>query len=254
MSTVYPSLTGKRILITGATKGIGRSTALRFAENGCDIAATGRNREELDSLAAEVREMGRRCEVMAADLSSREETLSMARHFAESADPIDVLVNNAGISFPESITDLDPDHWDATLRVNLTAPALITGVIAVGMKERRCGAIVNISSSAGKIAHTEHAAYCASKFGLNGLTKVLALELGPFGIRVNAVAPTVTLTPMGEKVWSAPEKKGPMIARIPLGRFLVPREVADAVLFLASESAAMVNGEVLLVDGGLTSH
>ena len=254
MSTIYPSLTGKRVLVTGATKGIGRAIALRFAENGCDIAATGRNSEELKSLAHEIREIGRRCEVLIADLSSTEETLAMARHFADSHEPIDVLVNNAGISFPETITDLDPDHWATTLQVNLTAPALITSIIAQGMIDRRAGAIVNVSSSAGSVAHTEHAAYCASKFGLNGLTKVLALELGPHNIRVNAVAPTVTLTPMGVQVWSAPEKRDPMIAQIPLGRFLEPREVADSVLFLASDSAAMITGEVLLVDGGLTAH
>ena len=241
-------------MVTGASKGIGRAIALRFAENGCDIAATGRNSEELKSLSREIREIGRRCEVMTADLSSRQDTLAMARHFADSDTAIDVLVNNAGISFPETIIDLDPEHWDTTIQVNLTAPALITSIVARGMIERKSGVIVNVSSSAGSVAHTEHAAYCASKFGINGLTKVLALELGPHNIRVNAVAPTVTLTPMGVQVWSAPEKRDPMIAQIPLGRFLEPREVADSVLFLASDSAAMITGEVLLIDGGLTAH
>jgi NAD(P)-dependent dehydrogenase (short-subunit alcohol dehydrogenase family) len=140
------------------------------------------------------------------------------------------------------------------LAVNLTAPALITSVVAKQMKEQKSGAIVNISSSAGTVGLSEHAAYCSSKFGLNGLTKVLALELGPFNIRANGVAPTVTLTPMGEQVWSAPEKRDPMLANIPLGRFLQPREVADAVVFLSSDSAAMITGEVLLVDGGLTAQ
>jgi NAD(P)-dependent dehydrogenase (short-subunit alcohol dehydrogenase family) len=252
MSTIYPSLSGKRVLITGASKGIGRAIALRFAENGCDIAATGRNGEELSSLAAQIREMGRRCEVLAADLSSRSETLEMAKSFAGTG--VDVLVNNAGLSFPETITDLDPDHWDTTIQVNLTAPALITSVMAPSMIAQKSGAIVNVSSAAGSTALIEHAAYCASKFGLNGLTKVLALELGPHNIRVNAVAPTVTLTPMAVQVWSAPEKRDPMLSQIPLGRFVEPGEVADAVLFLASDSAAMISGEVLLIDGGFTTH
>ena len=251
---MYPSLPGKKVLVPGASKGIGRAIALRFAENGCDVAITGRNGDELASLAYEIREIGRRCSVKEADLSSPEEALEMARYFCETFGPLGILVNNAGLSYPESITDLDPEHWQTTLAVNLTAPALVTCVVAKQMKEQKSGAIVNISSSAGTVGLSEHAAYCSSKFGLNGLTKVLALELGPFNIRANCVAPTVTLTPMGEQVWSAPEKRDPMLANIPLGRFLQPREVADAVVFLASDSAAMITGEVLLVDGGLTAQ
>lgn len=118
------------------------------------------------------------------------------------------------------------------------------------MIERGNGAIVNVGSLAGAVALEDHAAYCASKWGLHGLSKVMALELGPSGIRVNAVAPTVVLTPMGRKVWGAPEKGDPMKERIPLRRFVEPSEVADTVLFLLSDAAAMINGDVLMVDGG----
>ena len=113
------------------------------------------------------------------------------------------------------------------------------------------GVIVNISSNACTAGIEEHAAYCASKFGLDGLTKVMAVELGPLGIRVNAVAPTVVLTPMGDQVWGDPVKAAPVKARIPLGRFALPGEVCELVLFLASDAASMIHGETLLVDGGV---
>lgn len=254
MAEMTVSLAGKRALVTGATKGIGREVALRLARAGCDVGITGRATHELSSLAAEIEALGRRCWSRAADLASRGETLAMAEHFARVMDPIDILVNNAGMAITETLLDLDPEHWDAVLQVNLTAPALVSKVIAAGMVRRRSGAIVNVSSQAGVIGLPEHAAYCASKFGLNGLTKVMALELGPSNVRVNAVAPTVVLTPMGEQVWGAPEKGGPMKAKIPLGRFAYPSNIADAVLFLASDAASMIHGEVLLIDGGYTAQ
>ncbi len=246
--------TGETALVTGATKGIGREIALRLAGAGCDLGITGRNRDDLDSLTEEIRGMGRRCVAVRADLSVRDETLDMARKIDDELGGVRILINNAGMAITETILELDPDHWDALLAVNLTAPALISSIIAPGMVERKSGVIVNISSVAGTNGLTEHAAYCASKFGLNGLTKVMALELGPHGVRVNAVSPTVTLTPMGQQVWGKPEKGDPMRAKIPLGKFAYPEDIADAVLFLSSGSASMINGDVLLIDGGYSAQ
>jgi NAD(P)-dependent dehydrogenase (short-subunit alcohol dehydrogenase family) len=114
--------------------------------------------------------------------------------------------------------------------------------------------VLNISSNACMAGIEEHAAYCASKFGLDGLTKVMAVELGPLGIRVNALAPTVVLTPMGDQVWGDPAKAAPVKAKIPLGRFVLPGEVCELALFLASDAAAMIHGETILIDGGVNAR
>jgi NAD(P)-dependent dehydrogenase (short-subunit alcohol dehydrogenase family) len=244
---------GKTALVTGATKGIGRDVALAFAESGCCIAATGRNPEALATLAAEIGAKGVECFTFKADLANAEECIRMAEYFLQETGGIDILINNAGISFPERIIDLDIHHWDATLAVNLRAPVLVTKIVAAHMIERKKGTIVNISSNAGVAGIEEHAAYCASKFGLLGLTKVMAVELGPCNIRVNAVAPTVVLTPMGTKVWGDPAKADPVKARIPLGRFAYPKEVTSVVLFLASDASSMISGETVLIDGGVNA-
>ena len=252
MSKVSFDFSGHTALVTGATKGIGRETALALARSGCTIAATGRSPEELESLKAEIARLGRRCEIYPADLGDARAAIAMAEHFCRFLDPISILINNAGVSYPELLVDLEVDHWNATIDVNLRAPALVSKVVARQMTRRRAGAIVNVASMASATALTEHAAYCASKFGLHGLTKVMALELGPAGIRVNAVGPTVVLTPMGVQVWGEPAKGDPMKAKIPLGRFAEVHEAIDAILFLASDAASMITGELLLVDGGYT--
>ena len=250
--TVY-DFKGRTAIVTGASKGIGRDIALALARAGANLGITGRDQRELAEVAAEARRAGVRCEVRVADLASAQDCLAMAEHFAALFPAIDLLVNNAGLSFPEKLVDLEVGHWDTTLAVNLRAPALISRVIARKMIVAGGGTIVNISSNACLAGIEEHAAYCASKFGLDGLTKVMAVELGPHNIRVNAVAPTVVLTPMGTQVWGDPKKADPVKAKIPLGRFAQPREVTAAVLFLASEGAGMIHGETLIIDGGVNA-
>jgi NAD(P)-dependent dehydrogenase (short-subunit alcohol dehydrogenase family) len=242
--------TGKTVLVTGATKGIGRDVALAFASCGATVCATGRNAGELATLESEVRTRGAGCFVFAADLAVREECEAMAGHFLAVAGGIDILINNAGLSFPETLENLDLDHWDTTLNVNLRASAVISKFIAPEMIKRGGGCIVNVSSNAGTAGIEEHAAYCASKFGLHGLSKVMALEFGPGNVRVNTVAPTVVLTPMGQQVWGDTEKAAPVKRQIPLGRFALPAEVTNPILFLASDAASMIHGAVLLIDGG----
>ncbi|HTK12101.1 MAG TPA: glucose 1-dehydrogenase [Ktedonobacteraceae bacterium] len=232
----------KRILVTGAGKGIGREISLLLARLGATVIAVSRSAEDLASLHAEIGG-----ETIVADLTSVEG----ARSAAEQAGRVDLLVNNAGISIPQSFLETSVEAFDATLAVNVRAVMLISQIVARGMIERgQGGAIVNLSSQASMIGLLDHTAYCASKGALDQLTRVMALELGPHQIRVNAVNPTVTLTPMGEMAWSDPAKSGPMKARIPLGRFAKPLDVAHAVAYLLSEQADMITGTMLPVDGG----
>ena len=160
-------------------------------------------------------------------------------------------MNNAGIAVLQPFLDTTPEAFDATMAVNVRGALIVSQVVARGMTERGGGgAIVNVSSQASMVGLPDHAAYCASKGALDQLTRVMAVELGAHGIRVNAVNPTVTLTPMGEMAWSDPARSGPMLSRIPLRRFATPLEVASAVAYLLGEGAAMVTGVCLPVDGG----
>jgi NAD(P)-dependent dehydrogenase (short-subunit alcohol dehydrogenase family) len=229
---------------------LGRTIALAFAEAGCAVGATGRDEIELHHLADQIRKDGGVCETYPAELSSAQECITMAEHFLKCFPQVDILVNNAGLSYLETVFDLDVEHWDTTLHVNLRAPVLISKVIAKSMSQHSSGVIINISSNASIAGIEEHAAYCASKFALNGVTKVMAVEWGKYNIRVNAVAPTIVLTELGQRVWGEPAKGEPIKERIPLHRFAQPEEIARVVLFLASDASAMINGEVILVDGG----
>ena len=252
-SMVKYDFSGKRALVTGATRGIGRAIALDLARSGADIVAAGRDEQALESLAEEIRGLGRSCETLRADLANAEETVAMARETIADGRVCDVLINNAGLNHLEKLVDLDVAHWNEVINVNLRAPALISSIIGKQMVARKTGAIVHVASLSSVVGLDEHAAYCSSKFGLQGLTQVMAVEMGPYNVRVNSVGPTVVLTPLGKKAWSDPAKADPMKARIPLGRFATVEEVSDTVLFLASDAASMVHGQILLVDGGFTA-
>ncbi len=233
---------GKRALVTGAGKGIGREIVKLLTQCGASVVAVSRTQADLDSLKAETG-----CEVILADLTQTDES----RRAAKAAGDIDLLVNNAGIAVIQPFLEASVEGWDETMAVNLRSAFLISQIIARGMVHRgKGGAIVNVSSQASMAAIHGHAAYGASKAGLDHLTRVMALELGPHQIRVNAVNPTVILTPMGEKVWGDPVKSAPMIAKIPLGRFGYPNHVAQAVAYLLSDQADMITGATLPVDGG----
>jgi NAD(P)-dependent dehydrogenase (short-subunit alcohol dehydrogenase family) len=166
---------------------------------------------------------------------------------------IDVLVNNAGVAVVESILATTAERWDLVQAVNLRAPFLLAQALAPGMIERRAGKIVNVSSQTSGVALADHAAYAASKNGLNALTKCMTVEWARHNVQSNAVCPTVILTPMGERVWGDPAKGDPMRAKIPLARFGRPVEVADVVLFLASPASDLITGETIYVDGGYTA-
>lgn len=236
------SFEGKRALITGAGKGIGRETAILLARQGAEVVAVSRSVEDLALLRDEIG-----CQVIQADLADAGE----ARRAAEEAGIVDCLVNNAGISILESFLETSVESFDRIMAVNVRAALVISQVVARRMIDNGiAGAMVNVSSQSSMRAVKDHTAYCASKGALDQLTRMMALELGPHNIRVNSVNPTVTLTPMGEMAWSDPAKSGPMLQRIPLGRFARPLDIAEAIAYLLSDHASMIHGAILPLDGG----
>ncbi len=247
------SLAGKRALVTGGSKGIGATVAEVLAQAGADVAITGRDQTGLDETAAKIQALGRECLPIVADFRTPEGPVQAGQAALGHFGTVDILVNNAGIARISRILESTLEEWEETQAVNLRAPYLLAKVLAPRMMEQRMGKIINISSQAGVVAIEGHASYAASKGGLNMLTKVMAAEWGPYNIQVNAVAPTVILTPMGEQVWGDPAKGDPMRAKIPLRRFGRPVEVADLVLFLASPASDLITGDVILIDGGYTA-
>ncbi len=244
---------GKRVLVTGGSKGIGAEAAIVLAQVGADVAIAGRDEAGLQATAAQIVAAGRRCVSIVADLRSVVGPQQAADAALAAFGTVDILVNNAGIARIAPLLELSVDDWDETMAVNLRAPYMLARALAPGMIAQRRGKIINVSSQAGSIALDGHGAYCTSKGGLNLLTKVMALEWGPYNIQANAVAPTVILTPMGTKVWGDPATAAPMLAKIPLGRFGQPVEVADLILFLASSASDLITGETILIDGGYTA-
>ncbi|MFN3331141.1 MAG: SDR family NAD(P)-dependent oxidoreductase [Caldilinea sp.] len=247
------TLTGKRALVTGGSKGIGAEAAIVLAQAGADVAIAGRDREGLQATAAQIEVAGRRCVMIEADMRTTDGPLHAAQTALDAFGVVDILVNNAGIARIAPILDSSLADWEETIAVNLRAPYLLAQALAPKMIEQKRGKIINVSSQAGVVAIEGHASYAASKGGLNMLTKVMALEWGLHNIQVNAVAPTVILTPMGTQVWGDPEKAAPMLAKIPLRRFGQPVEVADLILFLASSASDLITGETILIDGGYTA-
>ncbi|GIV69284.1 SDR family NAD(P)-dependent oxidoreductase [Caldilinea sp.] len=247
------AVTGRRALVTGGSKGIGAEAAVVLAQAGADVAIVGRDREGLQATAAQIEAAGRRCVVIEADMRTTEGPLHAAQAALDAFGTVDILVNNAGIARIAPILESPLADWEETIAVNLRAPYLLAQALAPKMIEQRRGKIINVSSQAGVVAIEGHASYAASKGGLNMLTKVMALEWGPYNVQVNAVAPTVILTPMGTQVWGDPVKAEPMLAKIPLRRFGQPVEVADLILFLASPASDLITGETILIDGGYTA-
>ena len=247
------ALTGRKALVTGASKGIGTEICAVFAEAGVDIVAVARDPEGLEQVAIRVQALGRRCLTIQADMATAEGPVQAARTALADWGTMDILVNSAGVARVAPALDLTLDQWEETMAVNLRAPFLLAQALAPGMIAQGRGKIIMISSQTGVIALDDHAAYATSKGGLNALTKSLCAEWARHNIQVNAICPTVVMTPMGREVWGTPEKGDPFRAATPARRFAEPVEVADAALYLASSASDMVNGALLMVEGGFTS-
>ncbi len=237
--------TGKKVMLTGAGKGIGRALAEMLVARGASVYAMTRSADDVASLK---KDLG--IEAVQVDLSDVEATRAATRAVL----PCDLLINNAGTTELQPFLETTVEAFDPLIAVNTRAPMIVAQEYARAQITRGAGgAIVNVSSVASFIGIPDHAAYCASKAGLDGLTRVMAKELGPHGIRVNAVNPTVTLTPMAIKAWSDPAKAAGMLSRIPVGKFAAPEDVAEVILFLLTDAAAMLTGLAMPVDGGFMS-
>ncbi len=249
------SLEGRTAVVTGASRGMGRSIALALAEAGADVFGTGRAETDLEAVADEVRARGRVCHTFPADLSSVAAIREMAAHAISKMGHVDILVNNAGTALLQPAVEVTEEAWDAQMDVNLKGVFFCAQAFGRHMIERgQGGRIINIGSIVGVVGMAEHSAYSSSKAGVTMLTRVLAIEWGRYNVLVNAVGPTVILTPLGEKVWGDPVKGDPMKAKIPLGRFGRPSEVAGVVVFLASDAASLITGDTIMVDGGFTAQ
>ncbi|XP_041939630.1 L-xylulose reductase isoform X2 [Alosa sapidissima] len=210
------SFAGKQALVTGAGKGIGRATVLALARCGAEVTAVTRTQADLNSLVLECPSVRPVC----VDLSDWEATEAALKDVG----PVDLLVNNAAYASLQPFLEVTPEQFDMSFNINVKAALHVAQIVARGLKARGSGgSIVNISSQASQCALRDHAVYCATKGALDMLTKTMALELGPYQIRVNSVNPTVVMTDMGRIGWSDPEKAEAMTSRIPLGRFAVTR-------------------------------
>lgn len=242
-------LAGRTALVTGASKGIGRATALALASAGADVVLWGRTREGLDSLAREIERLDRRASSVAADLADYDAVLKTAAAVL-AEHQIDILVNNAGTILREEASSVHWEDWRAVLEVNLDAPFLLCQLFGNPMLERGQGKIVNVASLLSFQGGIRVPAYTASKHALAGLTKALANEWAAAGVNVNAVAPGYIVTDNTAPLRGDPARESAIRARIPAGRWGEPDDVAGAVVFLASPAADYVHGHILLVDGG----
>jgi NAD(P)-dependent dehydrogenase (short-subunit alcohol dehydrogenase family) len=254
-SSEYPrfDLSGQVVLVTAAARGLGRACALACAHAGADIALGLRDKSSGEALVSAIQKQGRRVLPLQMDVADTAQIASAVDQANQHFGRIDVLVNNAGIG-PENLAEnvTEPD-FDATLRVNLKGTFFTAQAVGRLMIARRSGRIINMSSQAGSVALKGEPIYCMTKAAIDHLTRCLAHEWGPYNVTVNAVAPTFIWTDGTRPALSDPEFLKQTVGKIPLGRIGEPKEVAGAVVFLASPAASLINGAILRVDGGWTT-
>jgi 3-oxoacyl-[acyl-carrier protein] reductase len=243
------SLSGRVAFITGASQGIGRTCALRLAKDGASVAVAARNKEKLDELVHAITAAGGKAHAIALDVADEEQVKSAVKATIAQSGKIDILVNNAGITRDQLVMRMKRSDWDAVLQTNLTSAYLCIQQVIPSMLKQRWGRIINITSVFGQMGQAGQANYSASKAGLIGLTMAIAREVGSRSITCNAVAPGFIETAMTSVL--SEEFKQNAVKQIPLGRVGTPDDVASAVVFLASDEASYITGQVLSVNGGM---
>ncbi len=244
------NLSGKVALVTGGSKGLGKAMARGFAEAGADVVISSRHENELRPALDEILQgTGRRGRYVVADMRRRDEVNRLARTALEQMGRVDVLVNNAGTNKPQPIDAITDEVWDDVIEINLSSVMALTRALVPQMKERRWGRIIHISSVMGFLSKEKRNVYSATKSALIGLARASALDLGPFGITVNCLAPGPFLTDLPGGLLSDAEKKA-FADHTAVGRWGDPRELVGPALLLASDAGSYITGETIVVDGG----
>ena len=248
------NLKNKYALVTGAGKGLGKACAVALAEAGSNLIIISRTQKDLSAVSKLIKKFKVKCKAYVCDVTNYQEV----KDIINAQNRIDILVNNAGTNIPEHFLKVKTENMEHLVRINTVAAfnvAQLTSLKMLKTKNRKKigGSIINMSSQMGHISGPKRSVYSMNKFGLEGLTKGMALELAPFNIRVNTVCPTFVVTPMTKKFLKDKKFKRDMLNNIPLGRFAELSEVSSAVVFLASDAASMITGTSLLVDGGWTA-
>ena len=244
-------LDGLRALVTGASKGIGRASAAALAMAGAEVVLAARSLPEMEEVVAELTAAGHRASAAALDVTDR----LAVRALVAARGPFDVLLNNAGTNIRESFLELRDESLDALLDLNIRAMFTVAQAVTAGMAAAgRGGSIINLSSINGHVAGGNRSAYTATKHAVEGMTKAMAFELGPKGIRVNAIAPGFVETALTRPVLDDPAFRARVVRSMPLGRVMTVEDITGAVVFLASPASAMITGTSLLIDGGALTH
>jgi NAD(P)-dependent dehydrogenase (short-subunit alcohol dehydrogenase family) len=243
-------LTGRAALITGGSRGLGKAMARGFAAAGAEVFLCSRHADELQAAAAEIRgATGVRVECLTADMTRREDVRRLADAAVAALGKVDILVNNAGYNVPQPIDQIDDATWDRLVELNLTSCMALSRALVPGMKQRRWGRVIHISSIMALASTAGRNAYSATKAALIGMAQASAMDLGPFNITVNCIAPGPFATEMPMSILS-PQQQDALAARTALGRWGRPEELAGPALRLASEAGSYITGTVLVVDGG----
>lgn len=243
-------LSGRVAVVIGGTSGIGRAIAHGLAEAGADVVPTSRRSEQVESTAKEIEQRGRKSLRVISDVADRKSLEQVLQKSVYAFGKVDILVNSAGKTKRTPTIDVPESEWNDIMETNLTGVLRACQIFGRHMIERRYGRIINIASLSSFVALFEVAAYAASKAGVASLTKSMAIEWAPHGVCVNAIAPGVFRTPLNEKLLDETARGKEFLARTPMRRFGKVEELAGAAVFLASEAASFVTGEVLCVDGG----
>jgi NAD(P)-dependent dehydrogenase (short-subunit alcohol dehydrogenase family) len=248
------SLSGKVAVVTGGRRGIGKAIALALAGAGADIALGDRTIDDgqLEAAAAEVKKLGRRSLAVKADITIKAEVDSFFQKVADELGSVDILVNNAAMNVRAPLLELGEDGWDRVINTDLKGCYLCAQAAGRVMVSQKRGNIINIASTAALKAAPQMGAYCIAKAGVVMLTKVLAVELGQYNIRANAVAPYIVKTKFSQPLWSEPEALKQIEAEIPVGRLAETGDIVGAVLFLAADASSYITGQTIIVDGGST--